>query len=75
MQVQSFPYHSLSESLVNILCTKVQNQDRGFFRIELAYYMCKVASNMHVSVETCTGNRMPVNAFAFAFAESGYGLS
>lgn len=28
---------------------------------------------MHVSVETCTGNQMPVNAFAFAFAESGYG--
>ena len=73
MNVGSFPYHRLSEQMTNLLCTRVQIQDKGFFRIEIAYYMCKVASNMHVSVETCTGNTIPVNAFAIAFAESGYG--
>lgn len=75
MKVESFPYHPLSEDLVNLLCTRVQNQDRAFFRIEVAYYLCKIASNMHVSVKTITNNKMPINAFAIAFAESGYGLS
>lgn len=73
MKIEQFPYHPLSEQVVNLLCTRVQNQDKAFFRIEMAYYMCKLASNMHVSVKTITNNKMPVNAFAIAFAESGYG--
>lgn len=73
MKVTQFPYHPLSEKLVDLICTRVQNQDRAFFRIEMAYYMCKLASNMHISVRTVTNNKMPINAFAIAFAESGYG--
>jgi len=73
MLVTSFPYHHLSEKIIDLVCTQVQNQDRMFFRIETAYYLCKLASNMHVSVQTITNNKMPVNAFAIAFAESGYG--
>lgn len=73
MQIEQFPYHPLSERLVDLLCTRVQNQDRAFFRVEMAYYMCKMASNMHVHLRTITNNKLPINAFAIAFAESGYG--
>lgn len=73
MQLNLSNYHPLSEQMVDIICTKTQNVDRAFFRVEVAYYLCKMASNMHVSVKTATDNIMPVNAFALAFAESGYG--
>lgn len=73
MNVQQYPYHPLSEKIVDLLCTRIQNQDRAFFRVEVAYYLCKLASNMHIKVQTVTNNKMPINAFAIAFAESGYG--
>ena len=73
MNPTQFPYDPLSEKIVDAICTRVQNQDRCFFRTEVAYYLCKIASNMHVSIQTITNNKMPINAFAIAFAESGYG--
>ncbi len=73
MKTESFGYHPLAEQVVDILCTRVQNQDRDFFRITLAYYFSKLASNMHVSVRTATKSHMPVNCYAVSFAESGYG--
>lgn len=73
MQLNLSKFHPLSEKIVDIVCTKVQNSDKAFFRIEVAYYMAKLASNMHTSVRDITGNVMPVNLFAFAYGESGYG--
>lgn len=73
MQLNLSKFHPLSEEIVDIICTKVQNLDKPFFRIEVAYYLAKVASNMRASVIDVTGNSMPVNLFAFAYGESGYG--
>lgn len=73
MQLNLSKFHPLSEEMVDIICTKVQNYDKAFFRVEVAYYLAKLASNMHVRVRTATNNLMPVNAFALAFADSGYG--
>jgi hypothetical protein len=73
MKTETFGYHPLAEQVVDILCTRVQNNDRDFFRITLAYYFSKIASNMHVSVRTATRSHMPVNCYAVSFAESGYG--
>lgn len=73
MQLNLSKLHPLSEQMVNLVCTKVQNQDKAFFRVEVAYYLAKLASNMHVSVRTGTNNIMPVNVFAMAYADSGYG--
>ncbi|MDC0644061.1 primase C-terminal domain-containing protein [Crocinitomicaceae bacterium] len=73
MDTSKFGYHPLAEQVVDILTTRVQNGDRDFFRITLAYYFSKIASNMHVSLLTATNNHLPVNCYAVSFAESGYG--
>lgn len=73
MKTDNYGYHPKTEQIVDILTTRVQNTDRDFFRITLAYYLSKIASNMHVSVRTATRSHMPINCFAVSFAESGYG--
>ena len=73
MNCDNFGYHPLAEQVVDILTTRVQNSDRDFFRVTLAYYFSKLASNMHVSVRTATRSHMPINCYAVSFAESGYG--
>lgn len=73
MKIETFPYHPRSEQIVDVLTTRVQNNDRAFFRLTTYYYLCKLASNMHVTIKTVTNNSLPVNCFALSFAESGYG--
>ena len=73
MKTETFGYHPRAEQIVDLLTTRVQNNDRDFFRITLAYYFSKLASNMHVSVRTATRSHMPINCYAVSFAESGYG--
>lgn len=69
----SMEYHSTSEKLVEVLCTKTQNQDSQFFRILVAYYICKVASMQRVSIDTLDRGNIPVNIYAINLAQSGHG--
>lgn len=66
-------HHPAIEEIVEVLCNKTQNTDRGFFRIEAAYFLAKMASSMRVVIVTKDRGEIPVNLYAVALATSGYG--
>lgn len=68
-------YHPLSEKLVDILCTKTQNQQRLFFRSLLAYYWGVCASQLRASVVGFGGGKagIPINVYALCTSPSGTG--
>lgn len=67
------PQLPLLEELVDILCARTQNSDRHFFRVEVVYFLAKMASCMRVNVATKDRGSFPVNIYAMALAGSGYG--
>lgn len=66
-------HHPAMEELVEVLCNKTQNTDKGFFRTEVAYFLGKMASSMRARVMTKDRGEIPVNIYALALAISGYG--
>ncbi len=67
-------YHPTSEEIVNILATKTQNQDsKLYFRVLTSYYLCQMASSMHVNILTKDRGELPINMYAVALATSGFG--
>lgn len=66
-------HHSAMEEIVEVLCNKTQNTDKGFFRTEVAYFLGKMASSMRAHVLTKDRGEIPVNIYALALANSGYG--
>jgi len=67
------PYHPVIEEIVDVLCNKTQNTDRNFFRIEVAYFLSKMASSMRAKIITKDRGEVPVNLYALALATSGFG--
>ena len=41
-------HHPAITEIVDVLCNKTQNTDKGFFRAEVAYFLGKMASIMRV---------------------------
>lgn len=66
-------HHPALEEIVDVLCNKTLNTDRGFFRVEVAYFLGKVAGSMRASVVTKDRGEIPVNIYALALGTSGYG--
>ena len=66
-------HHPAIEEIVEVLCNKTQNTDRGFFRTEVAYFLAKMASNMRALIVTKDRGEIPVNIYALALATSGFG--
>lgn len=66
-------HHPAIEEIVDVLCNKTQNTDRGFFRVEMAYFLGKMAASMRVEVTTKDRGTFPVNIYALALATSGFG--
>lgn len=66
-------HHPALEEIVDVLCSKTQEQDRGFFRAEVAYFLGKIASNMRATIVTKDRGEIPVNIYTIALAESGFG--
>lgn len=66
-------HHHAIEALVDVLCAKTDNDDRGFFRVEVAYFFAKMAASMRASVSTLDRGVIPVNIYAVALGTSGYG--
>ncbi|AZO48033.1 primase C-terminal domain-containing protein [Mesorhizobium sp. M4B.F.Ca.ET.058.02.1.1] len=73
LDLSTVDHHPALEEIVDILCSKTQNTDRGFFRTEVAYFMGKMASTMRATIQTKDRGEMPVNIYALALATSGYG--
>lgn len=61
------------EAMVDVLCTKTQNQDRGFFRVVSAYFLAKMAATMGAKIVTKDRGEIPVNVYTTALATSGFG--
>lgn len=66
-------HHPVIEEMVDVLCAKTQVMDRSFFTCEVAYFIGKVASNMHATIVTKDRGEIPVNIYALGLATSGFG--
>ena len=66
-------HHPAIEEIVDVLCNKTQNTDKGFFRTEVAYFLGKMASIMRATIVTKDRGEIPVNIYALALATSGFG--
>lgn len=66
-------HHPALEEMVDVLCNKTQNTDRGFFRVECAYFLGKMAGSQRVTIMTKDRGDIPVNIYALALATSGFG--
>lgn len=72
MDLTTLQHNPHLEELTDMLCAKTQNTDKGFFRIEVAYFLAKIASCMRVHIKTNTIGDIPINCYAIALANSGY---
>ena len=66
-------HHPAITEIVDVLCNKTQNTDKGFFRAEVAYFLGKMASIMRATIVTKDRGEIPVNIYALALATSGFG--
>lgn len=66
-------HHPAIKEMVDVLCAKTQNQDRGFFNGMAAYFLAKMASSMRATIVTKDRGEIPVNLYVLALATSGYG--
>ena len=73
IDLSQVPHHPAVEDIVDVLCNKTQNIDRGFFRAEVAYFLAKMASSMRASIITKDRGEIPVNLYVLALATSGFG--
>ena len=67
------PHHPAIEEITDVLCTRLQNNDRHFFRVIAAYYLTTIGSSMRARVSTKDRGEIPVNCYAIALATSGAG--
>lgn len=66
-------HHKAITEIVDVLCNKTQNTDRGFFQVEVAYFLGKMASNQRAVIVTKDRGDIPVNIYALGLATSGFG--
>lgn len=68
----SVEHNQYLEEMVDLICKETQNDDKGFFRVEVAYFLSKMASAMRCTVSSPDRGEIPVNAYALCLATSGY---
>lgn len=73
IDLRGVSHHPVIEEIVDVLCNKTQNTDRGFFRAMVAYFTGKMAATMRVTINTKDRGSVPVNIYALLLATSGYG--
>jgi len=73
IDLNTVDHHPAIEEIVEILCNKAQKTDRGFFRVEVAYFLSKMAASMRATIQTKDRGEIPVNVYALALATSGFG--
>lgn len=71
--LSSANYHPISEQMVDVLCKKTLNQNRLFFRVQVSYFMAKMAASMRVTLDTLDRGNLPVNVYVLNLAPSGSG--
>ena len=71
--LDKIPHHPAIEEIVEVLCNRTQNTDRGFFRVTVAYFLGKMAAAQQATVFMKNHGEIPVNLYALALATSGFG--
>lgn len=66
-------HHPAIEEIVDVLCHRTENNDRNFFRVEVAYFLAMMAGCMRATIVTQNRGSIPVNVYTVALATSGYG--
>lgn len=66
-------HHPAIEDLVDILANKTNNDSRGYFRVEVAYFLAKMASAMRATINTLDRGEIPTGVYSIALAPSGFG--
>ena len=66
-------HHPAIEEIAEVLTSKTQNDDRRFFRTEVAYFLCKMAACMRATVVAKNMGEIPVNLYAVLLGPSGSG--
>lgn len=73
IDLETTAHHPAIEEIVDVICNKTQNSDRGFYRTEVAYFLAKMAGIMRATIITKDRGEIPVNLYALALAPSGFG--
>ncbi len=73
VDLSAVPHHPAIEDLTSLICERVQNNDRAFFRPLVAYHLLVTASTMRTSLNTLDRGEIPVNGYVAAFSTSGSG--
>lgn len=71
--LDTLTHHPKLERLGEILCHKTQTTDPQFYRIQICYYLAKVASMMRCKINTIDRGEIPVSMYAINLAPSGHG--
>lgn len=72
MDISNVEHNATLEKIVDIICARTQNEDKGFFRVEVLYFLGKIASAMRAKVFAPDRGTIPVNIYALCLATSGY---
>jgi hypothetical protein len=71
--ISAATYHPITEQIVDVLCKKTLNSNRLFFRVQVSYFLAKMASSMRCTLDTLDRGKIPVNVYALNLAPSGSG--
>lgn len=71
--VSKFKPNATVESIVDVLCKRVQNPDRNFFTILICYHLTKLASMMNVRLDGKGFGDIIINNYSINAAPSGFG--
>lgn len=66
-------HHKAVEEITDLICSRVQNNDRGFFRPIVAYHLMTTAATMRAHMQTLDRGEIPVNGYVIALSTSGSG--
>lgn len=73
IDTSTYTHHPAITEIVSVLCNRTQNTDTGFFKTEVAYFLCEMASCMRATILTKDRGEIPVNCYAINTATSGAG--
>lgn len=71
--LSNVPHHPAIEQITDLVCSRVQNTDRAFFRPIVAYHLMVTAATMRAKMITQDRGEIPVNGYVIALSVSGTG--
>lgn len=73
MDLSNVDHNPCLEEITDLICRKTQNTDKGFYRIEVAYFLAKMAASMRAYIDREDMQGIPINCYAICLGSSGYG--